>query len=150
MYQLALGFHWTCSFIAGLLAFTFIAKLVIARKLVLDELSSPTTASPAGLICMTMDVVFAGRGLLGTVAVAMASFVHFCLAIWFIYMALAYQIMPEPSWFPNTVGIGLSAVKLWLTFPAAGHLLMAVSTAFDDHHCMLRRLTYCALSIRFL
>lgn len=36
--------------------------------------------------------------------------------------------MPEPSWFPNTVGIGLSAVKTWLYFPMCGHLLMAVRT----------------------
>ena len=113
--------------VAGLLASTFIIKLILARRVVFDELSSPTTAAPAGLFCMVLDVVFAGRGFLGQIVVSMAGLIHLCLAIWFIYMALAYRIMPEPSWFPNTVSIGLSAVKTWLYYPMAGHLLMAVS-----------------------
>jgi hypothetical protein len=46
-------------------------------------------------------------------------------------MALAYHIMPEPSWFPNTVGIGLSAVKIWLYYPMTGQLLMAISLALN-------------------
>lgn len=126
MYQLGLRFHWTCSVVGGILAFSFVLKLILARQVVFDELNSPTTASPAGLICMTLDIVFAGRGLMGMVVVSAASFVHLCLAFWFIYMALAYHIMPEPSWFPNTVGIGISAVKTWLYHPTAGHFLMAV------------------------
>lgn len=126
MYKLALNFHWGCSSFAAVLAFTFVAKLIIARRVVIDDLRSPTTASPAGLICMTMDIVFAGRGFLGMLVVSLSSAIHLCLAIWFIYMALAYHIMPEPSWFPNTVGIGISAVKTWLYFPMAGHFLMAV------------------------
>ena len=126
MYKLAYRFHMTCSFVAGLVASTFIAKLILARRVVFDELSSPTTATPAGLLCMTLDVVFAGRGMLGQIVVSLASFSHLCLAIWFIYMALAYHIMPEPSWFPNTVSIGISAVKTWLYYPMAGHFLMAV------------------------
>jgi len=126
-YQVAVNFHFTCSCFAGLLAFTFIAKLFIARRVVFDALSSPTTASPAGLICMTLNVVFAGRGMLGMIVVSAVSCIHLCLAIWFMYMALAYHIMPEPSWFPNTTGIGISAVKTWLYHPMAGHFLMAVS-----------------------
>lgn len=114
MYKVALKFHFGCSMVAGMLASTFILKLILARRVVFDELSSPTTAAPAGLFCMVLDIVFAGRGLLGQVVVSMAGFVHLCLAIWFIYMALVYQIMPEPSWFPNTVSIGLSAVSNWL------------------------------------
>lgn len=134
MYKIALRFHWACSAIAGTLAFTFVVKLLLARRVVFDELSSPTTASPAGLICMAMSIVFAGRGFIGMLVVSAASFIHLCLAIWFIYMALAYHIMPDPSWFPNTVSIGLSAVKTWLYFPTAGHFLMAVrlaKTVFD-------------------
>jgi tellurite resistance protein TehA-like permease len=77
--------------VAGLFALAFICKLILARRVVWDELSSPTTATPAGLICMTLDIVFAGRGLIGQVVVSISSLVHLCLAIWFIYMALAYR-----------------------------------------------------------
>jgi hypothetical protein len=120
-----------------MLALSFVAKLVVARRVVFDELSSPTTASPAGLLCMTLNIVFAGRGMLGMVVVTTASCIHLCLAIWFIYIALAYHIMPEPSWFPNTTGIGISAVKTWLYHPMAGRFLMAVgigtSTQLRQH-----------------
>jgi hypothetical protein len=128
MYRIAVNFHFTCSAIAGFLALTFYAKVLVATRVVIDEMSSPTTASPAGLICMTTVCVFAGRGFIGQVLVTAASTLHLCLAGWFIYMALAYHIMPEPSWFPNTVGIGMSAVKTWLYYPMPGHLLMAVSS----------------------
>ena len=128
MYKVAVNFHFTCSAIAGLLVFVFLAKVFLATRVVLDEMSSPTTASPAGLLCMTIVCVFAGRGFVGQCFVTAAAAMHLCLAIWFIYMALAYHIMPEPSWFPNTVGIGLSAVKTWLYYPMPGHLLMAVSS----------------------
>ena len=113
MYKIALGFHWSCNCFAAVLAFAFIAKLFVASRVVLDELSSPTTASPAGLICMTLNVVFAGRGTLGMLIVSLSSATHLCIAIWFIYMALAYRLLPEPSFFPNTVGIGISAIKTW-------------------------------------
>jgi hypothetical protein len=89
-----------------------VAKILLATRVVMDEMSSPTTSSPAGLLCMTAVCVFAGRGMVGQIIVTAAAFIHLCLAIWFIYMALAYNIMPEPSWFPNTIGIGLSAVKV--------------------------------------
>jgi hypothetical protein len=139
-YQVALKFHWACSTIAGLLALTFFTKLLVARRIAFDELSSPTSATPAGLICMTLDVVFAGRGFAGMCVVMLSSFIHLCLAVWFIYLALAYHMMPEPSWFPNTVGIGISAVKTWLYFPSAGHFLMAVRheetcTSLDLRRC---------------
>lgn len=127
MYKVAVAFHWGCKVTAGLLAMTLVAKALLATRVMLDEMSSPTTASPAGLLCMTTVCVFAGRGLIGQIMVTSAACVHLGLVIWFIYMALAYHIMPEPSWFPNTVGVGLSAVKTWLYYPMPGHLLMAVS-----------------------
>jgi hypothetical protein len=127
IYEIAVHFHFACSMFGGFLALLFISKLFFARRVVFDELSSPTTASPAGLICMTVTIVAAGRGLVGQVLVSVAASVHLCLVIWFIYMALAYQIMPDPSWFPNTVSIGFSAVKVWLYYPMCGHFLMAVS-----------------------
>lgn len=161
LYKVAVDFHFACSIIAGILAVVFFAKVFLATRVVLDEMSSPTTASPAGLICMTIVCVFAGRGLVGQILVSAAAALHLCLAIWFIYMALACKflaelfgcfsascltrsrslspssshadhIMPEPSWFPNTVGIGLSAVKTWLYYPMPGHLLMAVSEHFPE------------------
>jgi hypothetical protein len=126
-YQWALRFHEICSWIGGSIAILFLVKLVLAKHVVLDELSSPTTAAPAGLICMTINVAAAGKGILGQILVSIASFVHLCLAAWFVYMALAYHTMPDPSWFPNTVSIGISAVKIWLYYPMCGHFLMAVS-----------------------
>ena len=111
-YRIAVGFHYTCTIIAGFLSMLLVAKILLATRVVIDEMSSPTTSSPAGLLCMTSVCVFAGRGVVGQVIVSTAACVHLALAIWFIYMALAYNIMPEPSWFPNTVGIGLSAVKV--------------------------------------
>lgn len=131
MYKVAIGFHYLCTVISGLLAMLVVAKILLATRVVIDEMSSPTTSSPAGLLCMTSALVFAGRGLIGQVIVSVAACVHLGLAIWFIYMALAYHIMPEPSWFPNTVGIGLSAVKTWLYYPMPGHLLMAISLSLN-------------------
>jgi hypothetical protein len=128
MYKVAVSFHFACSFFAGVLALSFVAKLILARQVVIAELSSPTTASPAGLLCMTLDVVFAGRGLIGMLVVSTSSFIHLCLAIWFLYLAMAYHTMPEPSWFPSTSGLGVSAVKTYLYYPIAGHFLMAVSS----------------------
>lgn len=136
MYIAALRFHYTCSTIAGVLALSFIAKVLLATRVVLDEMSSPTTSSPAGLLCMTTVCVFAGKGFLGQLLVSAATAIHLCIVIWFIYMALAYHIMPEPSWFPNTVGIGLSAVKTWLYYPMTGQVLMAVSGKHLCHYAV--------------
>jgi len=127
MYRVAVYFHYTCSFVAGCMAMLFFAKIILARRVVIDELSSPTTAAPAGLMCMTMVCVFAGRGIVGQALVTLAASMHLMLAMWYIYMALAYRILPDPSWYPNTIGIGLSAVKTWLYYPVPGHFLMAIS-----------------------
>jgi len=59
--------------------------------------------------------------------VFVASFLHLVLVVWFIYMSLAYQTMPDPSWFANTIGIGLCAVKLWFYYPLSGHFLIAIT-----------------------
>jgi hypothetical protein len=128
LYKVALFFHFSCKITAGFMAMSVVLKVLLATRVVLDEMSSPTTASPAGLLCMTTVCVFAGRGLIGQFMVTAAACVHLGLVIWFIYMALAYHIMPDPSWFPNTVGVGLTAVKTWLYYPMPGHLLMAVRT----------------------
>ena len=127
MFKVALNFHLACSGLAGFIAILFFAKIFIARDIVFDEMNSPTTASPAGLMCMTLVCVFAGKGFIGEIIVTFAATLHFFIAVWFIHMAVAYNILPDPSWYPNTVGIGISAEKLWLYHPLPGHLLMAVS-----------------------
>lgn len=81
-YQIAVKFHFTCSAIAGVLALSFVLKILLATNVVLDEMSSPTTASPAGLICMTTVCVFAGRGFVGQVLVSIAACIHLVLVIW--------------------------------------------------------------------
>lgn len=129
-YKLAVRFHYACSIFAGACALSFVLKVVLATKVVLDEMSSPTTSSPAGLLCMTTVVCFAGQGAIGQFLVTAAACIHLCLAFWFIYMALAFHILPDPSWYPNTVGIGLTAVKTWLYYPNAGKFLMFVSILF--------------------
>lgn len=129
-YKVAYGFHQACSAVAGAIAFLFILKICIARKVVIDEMNSPTTSSPAGLICMTIVCVAAGKGTLGKILVTSAASIHFCVAVWFILMAGSFNILPDPSWYPNTVGIGVSAVKTWLYYPMAGHFLMLISLSF--------------------
>lgn len=37
------------------------------------------------------------------------------------------QINLDPSWFPNTIGIGLCAVKVWFYYPLLGHFLIAIT-----------------------
>jgi hypothetical protein len=76
-------------------------------------------AAPAGNVCVTLVIVFAGHGTIGMFAVLTASSIHLCIALWFIYMALAYHMMPDPSWFPNTTSIGICAVKTWLYNPVS-------------------------------
>jgi len=127
IYQVILQFHNACSIFAAIIAFLFVAKVFIAKMVVIDEMNSPTTASPAGLLCMTLVSVFAGKGLYGQVIVTVAAALHFCITVWFIHMAAAYNILPDPSWYPNTVGIGISALKLWVYYPMPGHFLMSIS-----------------------
>jgi hypothetical protein len=85
-YRVAVNFHLMCSAFAGMLALSLFLKLLMAPQAFFDELSSPTTASPAGLVTMTIVCVFAGRGIVGQIFVSVASCLHVCLVIWFIYM----------------------------------------------------------------
>jgi hypothetical protein len=135
-YKIAIGFHYACTMFSGLLAMLLVAKVLLATRVVIDEMSSPTTSSPAGLLCMTSVCVFAGRGMVGQVIVSTAACFHLALAIWFIYMALAYNIMPEPSWFPNTIGIGISAVKV--KHPST--FVFRLHDTIDPHHRLPCRL----------
>jgi hypothetical protein len=72
----------------------FLAKAMLNWKSFIDEVSSPTTSSPAGLMFMTVALAFIGKGDVGEMLVIMASLLHLVLVVWFIYMSLAYQTMP--------------------------------------------------------
>jgi len=45
----------------------------------------------------------------------------------FIFISVVYKTLPEPSWFPNTTGIGLAAVKMYLYWTMGGYILSGVS-----------------------
>lgn len=61
-YRAALFFHNCCTTVAGILAILFLFKVAIAWRVVADDLSNPATATPFGVICITLVCVFAGRG----------------------------------------------------------------------------------------
>ena len=128
-YRVATQFHTVCSYTAGLGVLLFFVKAALSWRVFMDEMSSPTTASPCGLIFMTMALGFVGKdwGNMGLILVFIASLLHLILVVWFIYMSLAYQTMPDPSWFANTIGIGLCAVKIWFYYPLSGHFLIAIT-----------------------
>ena len=97
-YRLATQFHTVCSYTAGVSVLLFLVKAILCWRVFMDEMSSPTTASPSGLIFMTMALGFVGKdwGNLGMILVFIASVLHLILVVWFIYMSLAYQTMPDP------------------------------------------------------
>lgn len=129
-YRAALLFHNVCTTVAGTLSILFLFKVIIAWKVVADDLSNPATATPFGVICITLVCVFAGRGAIGEWIVLMTSLFHFCFAFWFLWMALVkYKTLPDPSWFPATIGISYAAIKTWLYFPVAGKLLLGICSA---------------------
>ena len=72
----------------------FLIKAILNWRSFIDEMSSPTTSSPAGLVFMTMAFAFSGKGDIGEMLVILASLLHLVLVVWFIYMSLAYQTMP--------------------------------------------------------
>ena len=91
---MATHFHTACSYIGGVSVLLFFAKAMMSWRAFIDEMSSPTTASPAGLIFMTMALAFVGKGDAGEMFVLLAAFLHLVLVAWFIYMSIAYQTMP--------------------------------------------------------
>lgn len=127
IYQSALVFHYFCHFVAGTCCLVFLLKTVVAWRVVVDELSDPTKSTPMGVVCITMVCVFSGRGAIGEAIVLVTSAFHFCLAIWFFYMAHKFHMLPDPSWFPNTVGLAYASIKTWLYFPLPGKIMMTVS-----------------------
>lgn len=45
----------------------------------------------------------------------------------FIFISVVYKTLPEPSWFPNTTGIGLAAVKMYLYWTMGAYFLSGFS-----------------------
>lgn len=94
VYLTVTHFHTTCSYIGGIVAMLFLAKALLSWRSFIDEMSSPTTSSPMGLVFMTIALAFVGKGRVGEVLVILASLLHLVMVVWFIYMSLAYQTMP--------------------------------------------------------
>jgi tellurite resistance protein TehA-like permease len=131
IYQMVLYFHYSCNIIGGTMAISFLLKGIVAWQVVADELTNPTTATPVGVICITLVCVFAGQGLVGEIIVLLVSAFHCAFAFWFLYMAIIkYKMLPDPSWFPSTVGISYAAIKTWLYFPTAGKTMLFICTIF--------------------
>lgn len=96
-YRIAIQFHKMCSYVGGISVLLFFFKAILCWRVFMDEMSSPNTASPSGLIFMTLALSFVGQfGSLGGGVVFVASLLHLVLVVWFIYMSLAYQTMPDP------------------------------------------------------
>ncbi len=64
------------------------------------------------------------RIYLGMVSTNSLAFLHF---IRFIFISIVYKTLPEPSWFPNTTGIGLAAVKMYLYWTMSAYFLSGFS-----------------------
>jgi len=126
-YRSAVYFHFFCSAVSAAGIVVFVLKMIVAFPVVKEELSHPTTAAPAGLICMATFKVFSGWGWEGEVLVVSAAVVHMVLAMWFVFISMAYSSLPDPGWYPNTTGVGLAAVKMFLYFPIPAMGLMGIS-----------------------
>jgi hypothetical protein len=125
-YLAAITFHYICHCVAFTCCFLFIAKCILAWKVVADELSNPATATPIGVVCITLICVAAGRfGFIGEWTVLITSAFHVLISFWFIYTAVfVFRLQPDPSWFPCTVGVAYAAIKTWLYYTIPGYLVM--------------------------
>jgi hypothetical protein len=126
-YKGFLYFHFLCHSFAALLAFIFILKVLLSWKSVHDDLTNPVTATPVGVICITLEVLFAAAGDIGSLGVILTSIFHSIFAVWYVYVSVAkFKLLPDPSWFPGTVGLAYAAVKSWLISNATGKLFLGV------------------------
>ena len=81
-YRWALKFHYSSQFVSIVFGLLFLAKLILARVVVLDEFSNPVTMSPLGLYCIAMAVISVGKGLIGYLTVVFFSMFHFFVFCW--------------------------------------------------------------------
>jgi hypothetical protein len=127
-YKAALYFHFACSIFAAILASFFLAKVIFAWRVVSDDLTNPVTATPVGVICITLEVLFAAAGKVGEVGVMVVAIFHGLFAFWYLYVAVVkFKLLPDPSWFPGMVGLAYAAVKSWLFCNIAGKIFLGVS-----------------------
>jgi hypothetical protein len=151
LYQIAVNWHFFCSFVAGVCCVLFLLKVVVAWRIVVDELGNPTTSTPMGVVCIAVVCVFAGQGPVGEAIVIGTSCFHFLLAFWFLYTAIyRFRLWPDPGWFPNTVGISYAAVKTYLYFPMPGLVMLSVSDARDVKHGPVQSATLTSLFLKAL
>lgn len=126
-------FHYFCHIVAATCCLLFLTKCILAWKTVADELSNPATATPVGVVCITLICVAAGRGTVGEVIVICTSIFHVLLSFWFLYIAIfKFRLWPDPGWFPNTVGIAYASIKTWLYFPVPGLAIMVVRSCNES------------------
>ncbi|CAB9507170.1 expressed unknown protein [Seminavis robusta] len=127
-YIAALSFHYFCHSVAFTCVLLFLLKVVLAWRVVADELSNPATSSPMGIVCITAECIFAGIfGKVGESIVLGVSIFHVLFSFWFLYSAIfKFRLLPDPSWYPNCIGLAYAAVKSWLYFPRVGKAFMAL------------------------
>jgi len=81
-YKLALQCHYMCQLICLAFGILFLAKVILARRVLLDELNNPITMSPLGLYCIAMAVIAVGKGILGYLTVVIFSILHLLIYFW--------------------------------------------------------------------
>ena len=88
-YHMGLYLHLTCSAVSACLILLYVIKLIIAFPVIRSEMTNPTTAAPAGLICMAILKVLAGRlGYYGEVIICFVCATHLALAMWCVIPCL--------------------------------------------------------------
>ncbi|GMH69595.1 hypothetical protein TrRE_jg2933, partial [Triparma retinervis] len=119
-----------CVSLSTFLLLLFVSKLLLSPLLILDELTrSVSSASPAGCLLMTLSLL-SFNAHLDLLLLACGS-LHLLLVIWFLTAAFLSRSLPDPSWWPNTIGIGLAAGRLAdLSPPLALSLLLTSSLLF--------------------
>jgi hypothetical protein len=122
LYLAAISFHYLCHGVGAFCCLLFLLKTVLAWQVVVDELKNPATATPMGVVCITLVCVFAGRGVIGECITIATSIFHCALAFWFLYTAIfQFRLLPDPGWFPNTVGIRYDLKRVFVAAVAFDH-----------------------------
>lgn len=139
IYRAFLNFHFGCHILAAILASFFLMKICLAWRAVVDDLTNPVTATPVGVICITLEILFAAAGEIGEIAVLAVTIFHALFSLWYLYVAVVkFKLLPDPSWFPGTVGIGYAAVKAWLVCNAVGKFVLGVRSSIVMLFCFVK------------
>jgi hypothetical protein len=103
----------------------FLLKCSLAPTLLIDDLSHPTTMTPIG--CLSMAMVSIGGKLQRPALVTSAAVMHALVMSLFLFRAFTNNAKPEPSWYPNTVSIAVSANALFPYNPFFSRVLLLFS-----------------------